>query len=305
MSNRLASSLTAALLGCVLLCAAPTARAWGPEGHEIVALIAQHEMTPTAHKAVDALLATDTSDLTAHDIASEAVWADVWRDAGGDLDGGHHHRTAPWHFVNLELNRPNLRWACWGHKPLPAGVPASQGPWRSCAVDKINQFEAELASPHTAPHERLLALKFLLHLVGDLHQPLHAADNHDHGGNDVRVSGLSRRVERLHHAWDSTFVRDLGRDPQTVAAELETRIKPADIQRWQRGTPEDWAWESYHIAKDDAYGKLPRRGVGGIYRLDGAYRRMADADVAQQLSKAGVRLAWLLNRALGSDASRH
>lgn len=131
-----------------------------------------------------------------------------------------------------------------------------------------------------------------------MHQPLHAADDHDHGGNDVRVTGLGPRPQRLHHAWDTTFVRDLARMPATVAAALDARITAADRRRWQRGTPTDWAWQSHRLALRDAYGGLPARGAGGRYRLDAGYRRTADADVALQLSRAGVRLAWLLNRAV-------
>lgn len=288
------------LFSCALYCSvlASPARAWGPEGHAIVALIAQREMAPATRAAVDRLLATDRSTLTAHDIASEADWADAYRDAGDDRDSRGHHRTSGWHFVNLELHRPDLDWACWHHPKLAPGQPASDGPARDCIVDKIDAFEAELASPVTPPAERLLALKFLLHLVGDIHQPLHAADNHDHGGNDVRVTGLGRRVERLHHAWDTTFVRDLGRDPGTVAAQLDRRITDAQRRRWRAGTPTDWAWESWRLARDDAYGRLP--GGRGVQRLDTAYRDTADTVVAQQLSVAGVRLAWLLDRALST-----
>jgi len=285
------------LAALALLTGSAPAQAWGPEGHEIVALIAQQRMAPATRAAVAHLLASDRDPLTAHDIASEATWADAYRDSGADRDDRGYHRTAPWHYVDLELHRPDLDWACWGRKPLPVATPASRGPGRDCVIDKIGQFQAELASPATAPQERLLALKFLLHLVGDLHQPLHAADDHDHGGNDVRVSGLGRRVERLHHAWDTTFVRDLGRDPSAVAAQLDRHITDGQRRRWCAGTPTDWAWQSWRLARDDAYGRLP--GGRGVQHLDRSYRDHADAIVARQLSAAGVRLAWLLDRALG------
>lgn len=288
---------TTLVLGLWLV--APPAWAWGYEGHQVVALVAQHYLQPEVRRRVDAILATDDSTLVRHDIASEATWADKWRDAGGDLDANGQHRTAKWHYVNLELVRPSLTWACWGHKPLPRGVAASQGPWQSCVVDKINQFQAELAAPDTSPRERLLALKFLLHLVGDLHQPLHAADDHDYGGNDVRVSGLGRRSTTLHRAWDTTFVAQLNRSPQRLADQLVARISTVERQRWQRGTPADWAWEAWDIARRDAYGPLPARRRGAVVKLDAAYVRQAQSDVALQLSRAGVRLAWLLNRALG------
>ncbi|TAM12459.1 MAG: S1/P1 Nuclease [Nevskiaceae bacterium] len=288
----------------VLLALRPApALAWGYEGHAVVALIAQHYLQPAVHQRVDAILAMDDSTLVKHDMASEATWADKWRGAGGDLDaGGRHHRTAKWHYINLELVRPSLNWACWGHKPLPRGMPASQGPWQSCVTDKTQQFFAELADPATPPQERLLALKFLLHFVGDLHQPLHAADDRDAGGNDVRVSGIARRPTTLHHAWDTAFVSGLGRGQKKIANQLIANIHNVDMQRWQRGTPQDWAWETWEIAKKDAYGPLPARRRGVTVKLSPAYVRQAQADVALQLSRAGVRLAWLLNRALGPQA---
>ena len=91
--------------------------------------------------------------------------------------------TRQWHFVDIEVVAPNLDAACFGHLPLPAGVLASEGSPQACVVDKFEQFAGELGDPTTGAPERLLALKFLLHLVGDVHQPLHAADDHDAGGN--------------------------------------------------------------------------------------------------------------------------
>lgn len=272
-------------------------RAWGEEGHRVVALIAEHYLRPAARRRIDAILATDPEP-KAEDLAYQATWADRWRE--DDPDG---RRTASWHYVNLELVHPSLQWACWGHRPLPAGMPASQGPSRSCAVDKIAQFDAELAAPDTPASERLLALRFVLHLVGDLHQPLHSSDNHDHGGNDIRVRGIARRPTTLHHAWDTVFVRRLGHGPQQIARHLIQTITPADQQRWARGTPADWAWEAWRMARDDAYGKLPARHGRAAVTLDAAYVRRATADVKLQLSRAGVRLAWMLNQALDRDAS--
>ncbi|MDI3260207.1 MAG: S1/P1 nuclease [Sinobacteraceae bacterium] len=283
-----------------LLAAYAPVSAWGPEGHAIAARIAVREMSARTRARVEDLLAADRDPLTAHDIASAASWADVWRDAGGDLDASGRHRTAPWHYLNLELRRPDFSWACWRRQPLPAGVPAAQGPWHDCIVDKIEQFETELAAPGTAASERLLALKFLLHLVADLHQPLHAADDHDHGGNDLRVRLPDGTVESLHRAWDSAFVQALGHDPQVVAQALQQSITDTQRRAWRRGTPEDWAWESWRIAKAQAYGRLPPCAPG-VCRLDARYVENARRVVAQQLQKSGVRLAWLLDRALGDE----
>ena len=120
--------------------------------------------------------------MTAHDIASEATWADKYRDSDRNGTKIRYEATWRWHFVDVELPQPDLVAACFGHPALPLGIPASKGPPQACVVDKINQFSAELGDPATAYSEQLVALKFLLHFVGDLHQPLHASDDHDSGG---------------------------------------------------------------------------------------------------------------------------
>jgi hypothetical protein len=127
------------------------------------------------------MLGRDKDSLTLHDIASEATWADKYRDSDRNGTGERYRRTRQWHFVDIELDNPNLAQACYSHPKLPPGTLASQGPADACIVDKIDQFEAELANPETAPEERRVALKFLLHLVGDVHQPLQAANDHDAG----------------------------------------------------------------------------------------------------------------------------
>jgi hypothetical protein len=103
-------------------------------------------------------------------------------DSDRDTTKIRYEGTRLWHFVDVELAELNLASACFGDPPLSPGIPASKGPPRACVVDKINQFAVELGNPATSATEQLLALKLLLHFVGDLHQPLHAADDHDAGG---------------------------------------------------------------------------------------------------------------------------
>ncbi len=117
--------------------------AWGDEGHEVIALIAQSRLDPAARKNVDALLAADTDTLTPPNIAAAATWADKFRDS--DRNGARQN-TEQWHFVDLEITGPDLDRACFGHPALPAGTPASAGPAQDCVVDKIDEFAAELAS---------------------------------------------------------------------------------------------------------------------------------------------------------------
>lgn len=271
------------------------AHAWGDEGHEVIALVADALLAPAARKQVDALLALDEDPLTEHDIAAEATWADHLRNSNAD---GARSQTRQWHFVDIELRNPSLAEACFGHPSLSPGALASRGPAAACIVDKIDQFAAELSARETPPDERLAALKFLLHFVGDLHQPLHAADDFDRGGNDERVSAEGFRAGNLHHFWDTEFVRMLGADPASVARLLLATLTQADRRRWVAGSPSDWALESFQIAKRDAYGLLPPPTRRGTYRLDPNYIDVAIRDVRTQLTKAGVRLAFVLDRSL-------
>lgn len=271
--------------------------AWGDDGHEVIALIAYAHLEPAVQTKIKALLAADPDPLTAHDIAAAATWPDKLRDVN---ENGARQATRQWHFVDIEIDAPDLDRACFGHPSLPPGTPASKGPAQDCVVDKIQQFAAELASPATGPEEQIVALKFLLHFVGDLHQPLHAADSHDRGGNDKRVSTGGLKAGTLHHYWDTTFVDLLGPNVSRIAADLNEHISEHDLRVWAQGEPSDWAVDSFTVAKDDAYGRLPSPNARGSFRLPDDYLTMARRDVAIQLSKAGVRLAVLLNKVLGS-----
>lgn len=284
----------ALLVNCIISC---PALAWGDEGHEVIALIAEAHLDPAVRTKVRALLAADPDPLTAHDIAAAATWPDKLRDSN---ENGARQRTRQWHFVDIEIADPDLDGACFGHPPLPAGTLASNGPAQACVVDKIQQFAAELANPGTDPEEQIVALKFLLHFVGDLHQPLHAADSHDRGGNHKRVSAAGLKSGTLHHDWDTTFVSRLGPNGRRIAADLNEHISEQDVQAWEQGQPADWALDSFAVARDDAYGRLPQSNARGTFRLPDDYITMAMRDVAIQLSKAGVRLAWVLNKTLGT-----
>ena len=285
-----------------LLVLSPAANAFGDEGHQVVALIAEHYLAPDVRHKVFAMLAADTSGLTAaRDIASEATWADRYRDSDRNTTRKRFLQTRQWHFVDVEIASPDPAAACFGHPPLPQGVAASAGPAEACVVDKIVQFEHELAAPATPKAERLLALQFVLHFVGDLHQPLHASDAHDQGGNAKQVRMPGRAAGSLHHHWDTEFVAALGHEAAGVAQTLIAGITPQEQQAWSAGSVADWAGESFEAGRDFAYGKLPPP-QHGVRPLSKAYVKGATRIVSQQLSKAGVRLAALLNRSLGAAA---
>jgi hypothetical protein len=281
--------LAAAL--AALICS--QALAWGDLGHEVTALIAYRHLSPTARAALDALLASDTDTLTAVDFASRATWADKYRNA--------HRETAAWHFVDIEIDRPDLKDACFGFPTLQGGQSASQGPVQDCVVNKIDEFAAELKNPSTPAAERLLALKFLIHFMGDLHQPLHAADHHDRGGNCIGLSPPQGAQNNLHAYWDVNVVKALGHSAAQIAEQLDARLSAADITAWTRGTPQSWAMDTFEVGRHDAYAlpSMPTCQSGGSVALPPAYMAQAEKDAATQLLKAAVRLAAVLNDALG------
>jgi len=293
MNRRFVMILLALTIAGVAAVWTGPALAWGDLGHEVIALIAYKHLTPAARAKVDALLASDPDTLTPPDFASRATWADKYRLS--------HRETAAWHFVDIEIDRPDLAAACSG---FPASPPhaASQGPAQDCVVDKIDEFAAELRDPASPIPERLLALKFLIHFVGDMHQPLHAADHHDRGGNCVKLEpSPDGDVTNLHAFWDVTTVKALGSSPRDIAAKLDAQITPADVKRWNAGTTREWAMESFRLGVRDAY-KLrsrPTCGQIGAITLSPIYQATAEADATHQLSLAGIRLAYVLNVALG------
>jgi hypothetical protein len=268
------------------------ASAWGDLGHEVTALIAYRHLLPTARAALDAMLASDTDPLTAGDFASRATWADKYRNA--------HRETAAWHFVDIEIDRPDLKDACYGFPTSPPKAWASQGPAQDCVVNKIDEFAAELKNPSTPAAERILALKFLIHLMGDLHQPLHAADHHDRGGNCISLSPPHGAQSNLHAYWDVAVVNALGQSAAQIADQLDARLSAADIKDWTAGSPQSWAMDTFEIGRRDVYAlsTTPTCQSGGSVALSPAYQREAEKDAATQLQKAAVRLAAVLNGAL-------
>lgn len=271
------------------------AYAWGNEGHETIARIARSYLTPAARARVDAILASDSDTLTASDMAARATWADVWR--------GSHRFTASWHFADIELEGGSLDAACFGFPPRQ-GL-ASEGPAQDCVVAKIEQFTRELGDPATSDAERRLALKFVLHFIGDVHQPLHAADHQDRGGNCVRIALGGTRTVSLHSYWDTVVVAEIAPDAQTLATTLRGRITPTQVATWGSGSPRDWARESFALAKSAAYTFGSSAGCGqdaAPIPLPNGYDARARDIAAVQIEKAGVRLATVLNDAFNHQA---
>jgi nuclease S1 len=243
--------------------------AWAREGHEIVAMIAEPRLHPEVRDAVVALLEGTT-------FIEAASWADKVR----------NQQTAPWHYVNIDITDTEY--------DAVRVCPQSQ-----CVIGQIERFRHVLADPAGDVKKRQKALKYLIHFVGDLHQPLHASDNHDHGGNDVQVEFLGETINpykhkpwNLHAVWDSGILEEHDRDAHHYAERLNDWLNSQPEGAFQNGSVVDWAMESHRIAKEKVYVLPQNRKLGGDY-----YRANVPV-VDHQLAKAGVRLAKLLNEAL-------
>jgi hypothetical protein len=289
--------------------------AWGPEGHRVIALIADRALQqsdPGVRAKLLSILASDKGGMTKSDIASESTWADVLRAKSEEARSA----TGAWHSARFKPESPDLARACFGRTPLPAGYPASHGPRDNCSVDKIEQFASELKDPGTSPGERLVALQFLLNLVGDLHDPLHAIDKGDEGGVCVAVQIGSKPPVRLANYWEDALVAEVvGPDAAKGAARIAASVPAAEAQKWAEGNPEAWALETYEAAKSVAYsfsagqptgkqnfparaGEAETCAAANLYPVGTDYETKALAAVKVQLAKAGARLARVLRDSL-------
>jgi hypothetical protein len=290
--------------------------AWGGEAHEIIALLADRLLETgdpaVAKKIADSFAADKSNAWTKTDIAGEAIWADALREKSPE----GRLATSKWHYVKLDPDNPDLNKACFGRPGLQAMMPASHGPQDDCVVDKIEQFAKELREPGTSAPERLMALQFLLNLVGDIHDPLFTIERNDQSGRCVAVLPPgSKTPVRLSVYWADDLVAEAaGKDPAKAAEQIAARLTAVDIRKWSGGTPEEWARESYELAKSVVYGfpaeagdrltfpvkkgETDACGPVPLHRLDARYRDRAVAQIKEQLAKAGVRLAALLRDSL-------
>ena len=274
----------------MLTCCAPGARAWGPQGHRTVGAIADRLLTPPAHIGVLKLLQGDLDkfgNLSGRTtLEAVSVWADEIR--------GTPAEHGPWHYDDVPV--------C-GREPKARYCPDGQ-----CNSEELKRLITLLADPHAAARERNEALKWVVHLVGDIHQPLHVADNDDRGGNRVQVALAGVRTrgrENLHRVWDNDLVtgalhtRNRQQPPANIdALAAEARALGAEAGQ---GSPEGWAFESNNLARNVAYhyaGFACHTVPQGIVVLDAAYQGDAEEIVHERLLLAGARLAVLLNQTL-------
>jgi hypothetical protein len=259
------SWLSAAVTLSIILYAPAFSWSWGTIGHRVSARLAESRLTPSTLAAVKELLGSRTH------LADISTWADMQSEITD---------TASWHFVNV---------------PITATLYDSkfciQG---SCVVNKIEDFKRTLRDPASSETERNLALKFLVHLIQDLHQPLHVGDTRSKGGNLIQVRFFGEG-SNLHRLWDYEIIEWHSKDESLWLHELVACITPFNALEWSGGDEVDWANESLSIAKT-AY-SLPgsHAVIRSGTRLGEEYCRFALPIIRQQLARAAIRTAAVLN----------
>ena len=239
------------------------AAAWGPNGHRIVGQIAENHLTDAARKGISDLIGRAS-------LAQVSTWADEIKS-----DPAWRH-ASPWHYVNAPPGQTIEK----AHKSPSGDV-----------VEAIQRFERVLRNRGSSRKERVDALRFLVHFVGDIHQPLHAGYASDRGGNDIRVRWFGESTN-LHSVWDEDLV-EYQRLSFTEWVRFFGHAEPGEIETWRRSNVYDWARESRSMLPavydfgDSRSERTPYLGYDYIFKhADG---------VRLRLLQAGIRLSGMLN----------
>jgi len=259
----------------VVLFSEHNASAWGQKGHRIVGAVAAKHLNETTKRSIQQLLQNKS-------LASVAVWADTIKKARPE--------TKPWHYVDIPNSADSYSEArdCEDeHQEL------------DCVVAKIDEFTPVLTDRSAAPEDRQEALKFLVHFVGDINQPLHAIKD-ARGGNDIDVtffgeSKCGRFDCNLHGVWDDSMIEHTGLTQAQYVSHLEKLITDEGLTA--DGTTVDWANQSHKLAQ--AAWVTSGTDIGQTYY--DAQIKVVD----HQLAIAGLRLAKLLNDTLGTTSPRN
>jgi hypothetical protein len=275
------------LLAALCLPASP-AFAWWEYGHEMIARIAYLEANPATKAGIDRLLRQskllETPTCPARTIAEASIWPDCVKPLGDRFSYAYS-----WHYQDFDI--------C---KPFDPKAACADG---NCVTRQIERDQRLLADRKVPVRERLMALVFLVHFVGDLHQPLHAAErDHDLGGNKLKVD-WGRYHSNLHSVWDGLLPeRVLTEPPVATPRSLVAGITSADRSRIEAGKPIDWAEESWKLARDVAYPDALHAPACPV--APDARGHLDEADIAklapvirEQMAKGGIRLARMLDDA--------
>jgi hypothetical protein len=253
-------------LAITLIMAAPQCGwSWGPIGHKAAAIMANERLKPPALEAVRSLLGPQAR------LADSALWADEQRDANG---------SEKWHYVNIPITESR-----YDAKYCQSG---------ECIVAKLNYFIQVLKDPVADKGKKAEALKYVVHLIADLHNPFHVGDKGDKGGNLLQVRFFNSGTN-LHKVWDSDIIDLHTKNVNVWLWDLDHRANPYKAAEWSRGTPEDWATETLQIAKTAYCYPETKIPIKSGAELKDKYFQYALPVIQQQLAKAGIRIAYVLN----------
>lgn len=239
--------------------------AWGPQGHRIVGMIAEFHLEPEVRNRI-------LREFNIKHLSHVANWADaVKRD---------RKATRSFHYTNIDDASDRYQ-------------QSRDCPRKACVTAKIKEYADQLQNRASPPKVRLEAFKFLVHLVADVHQPMHLGNSQDRGGNDIRVI-FEGKPTNLHAVWDHGLIDRNGKTLLQYARFLNREVTPEQARKWTGGMPEDWTNESRALVLKHGY------PISEDGRLTPQYIERGRRVVASQLQKAGVRLGDLLNRILQS-----
>jgi hypothetical protein len=252
------------------------ALAWGKTGHRVVAAIADTQLSGLARAHIREILGG------AESLDEAANSPDEMRSAPGDF----WQKTAtPWHYVTLN------------------GIIYDHAPPEGDALDALLRFRATLKDPNASLADKQLALRFIVHLVADLHQPLHVGKCCDKGGNEVKVAWFGKPTN-LHAVWDSAIVDEEQLSFTEMAAKLERHTSSKDVIDWWDINPRDWISESAQV-REQIYANIPppskprdkklKKGEKPLPDLSYGYVFKFTPVMERRLQQAGVRVAAYLN----------
>lgn len=263
--------------------------AWWDYGHKSVATIAYAELDPQARREVARLIAhsreLDTPLCRIRSLEDAAYWPDCIRPYNERFN-----YTFSWHYQDIDVCHAfDIKEGC------------KDG---NCVTAQITRNLKLLADQKLPMRERLMALSFVAHFVGDLHQPLHVGEHNDNGGNkiDARYGVIGGKLN-LHSVWDGLLAERAISSPPGGPRAILAHYSPAEIAAMQQGKVEDWARETWQLSHDDVYGLLFDNPCAGTHKgpvtVDEAMTQKLIPAVRLQIVRGGVRLARLLNEALG------
>lgn len=239
---------------------------WGVTGHRVVGEIAQQHLNRKAKKKLKKLIGRESLQEWANwpdFIKSDSTW----------------NFASKWHYVNIEGNLPR--------EQFMEKLKNLKG---ENLYTQIKAMVAQIKDENLSQEKRQIALRFLIHFIGDLHQPLHVGREADQGGNRIKVTWFDKETN-LHSVWDNSIVEFQQYSFSEYAKTLNI-VDEGTAEAWGNSSLEDWFWESYELA-NKVYASVPADGKLG-YR----YNYIFKADLDRQLLKGGIRLAYLLRSAL-------